>query len=40
MAMNHPDRQQLAEIYTITHTVAVIDAFADSDAAVLARRID
>ena len=38
--MNHPERQQLADIYASTHTIAVIGASADPDTAVLARRID
>jgi predicted CoA-binding protein len=37
--MNHLDRQQLADIYASTHTIAVIGASADPAAAVLARRI-
>jgi hypothetical protein len=37
--MNHLDRQQLADSYASTHTIAVIGASADPDAAVLARRM-
>jgi len=38
--MTHLNRQQLADIYASTHTIAVIGASADPDTAVLARRID
>ena len=38
--MNHPDRQQLADIHTSTHTIAVIGAPDGPDTAVVARRID
>jgi len=38
--MTHLNRQQLADIYASTHTIAVIGASAHPDTAVLARRID
>lgn len=37
--MTHPNRRQLEDTYVSAHTIAVIGASADPEAAVLARRI-